>query len=145
MSKNKQLSRKKKSQLGMTLVEIMVVIVIIGMVMGMVGVSVFGSLGNAQKDVASSQIKKFGEALDLYKLQFRRYPNSGEGLQALVNPPNNQEPFMKEIVKDPWDQPYSYVSPGNHNRGGYDICSNGPDMIASTEDDICNYDTGNGM
>lgn len=142
MKKSHRINHKRRSQLGMTLVEIMVVIVIIGMVMGMVGASVFGSLGNAQRDVADSQIKKFGEALDLYKLQMRRYPNSSEGLQALVNPPNNQEPFMKEIPKDPWDQPYSYVSPGTHNRGGFDICSNGPDMIASTEDDVCNYDTG---
>jgi general secretion pathway protein G len=145
MQKKELNKRRRRAQLGMTLVEIMVVIVIIGMVMGMVGASVFGSLGNAQRDVASSQIKKFGEALDLYKLALRKYPSTGEGLNALVSPPNNQEPFMKEIPKDPWDNPYSYVYPGTHNQGSYDICSNGPDMTAGTSDDVCNYETAGSM
>ncbi len=145
MQKKEMNKRRRRAQLGMTLVEIMVVIVIIGMVMGMVGASVFGSLGNAQRDVASSQIKKFGEALDLYKLALRKYPSTGEGLKALVTPPNNQEPFMKEIPKDPWDNEYSYVFPGTHNQGSYDICSNGPDMTAGTADDVCNYETAGSM
>jgi general secretion pathway protein G len=132
----------RRGQRGMTLVEIMVVLVIIGLVMGMVGVAVFGRLGKAQTQVASSQIKKFSEALELYKLSFRTYPGSGEGLQALVSPKGGEEPFMKEIPKDPWGNEYSYVSPGARNTTGFDLCSNGPDGVGGSGDDVCNYSTG---
>jgi general secretion pathway protein G len=92
--------------------------------------------------VAESQIKKFSEALELYKLSFRSYPSTGDGLQALVNPKGNEEPFMKEIPKDPWNNEYSYVSPGQQNRNGFDLCSNGPDGVGGSPDDICNYGSG---
>ena len=134
----------RKGQRGMTLVEIMVVLVIIGLVMGMVGVAVFGRLSKAQSQVASSQIKKFSEALELYKLSFRQYPGSGEGLQSLVSPKGGEEPFMRDIPQDPWGNDYSYVSPGQHNRNGFDICSNGNDGVGGTADDVCNYKTGSG-
>ena len=134
----------RKGQRGMTLVEIMVVLVIIGLVMGMVGVQVFGRLSRAQDQVADSQIRKFTEALELYRLSFRQYPSSSEGLQALVNPRGGEEPFMKEIPKDPWGNDYSYVSPGQHNRNSFDLCSNGRDGVAGTSDDICNYSRGDG-
>lgn len=136
--------RGRALQRGMTLVEIMVVLVIIGLVMGMVGVAVFGRLQKAQRDVADSQIKKFSEALELYKLSFRQYPSSGEGLQALVSPKGGEEPFMREIPKDPWGNEYSYVAPGQHNRGAFDICSNGEEGVGGSGDDVCNYSSGGG-
>jgi general secretion pathway protein G len=135
---------RRHAQRGMTLIEIMVVLVIIGLVMGMVGVAVFGRLSKAQNDVAGTQIKKIGEALELYKLSFRQYPSTSEGLNALASPKGNEEPFMKEIPKDPWNNEYSYIAPGQRNQGGFDMCSNGKDGVAGSGDDICNYSTGGG-
>jgi general secretion pathway protein G len=147
MQTTRMLQRRavRAAQRGMTLIEIMVVLVIIGLVMGMIGVAVFGRLTKAQNDVSAAQIKKFSEALELYKLSFRQYPNSSEGLQALVQPKGNEEPFMKEIPKDPWNNEYSYVAPGQRNQGGYDICSGGKDGVQGSPDDVCNYSTGGGQ
>jgi general secretion pathway protein G len=131
--------KQSLSECGMTLVEIMVVVVIISLVAGVVGVQVFGQLRKAQENTARTQMKQLGEALDLYKLSNRRYPGTGEGLGALVAPPNNAQPFMNTVPKDPWGNEYVYISPGTQNSAGYDIMSHGQDGVPGGGDDISNW------
>ncbi len=132
----------RAAERGMTLVEIMVVVVIISLVAGVVGVAVLNRLGEAQRKVAGTQIKQISEALELYKLSFHNYPGTGEGLQALVAPKGGSKPFMTSIPKDPWDHEYVYVFPGTNNPSGFDIMSYGPDGVAGGGDDVTNWTTG---
>ncbi len=127
-------------QRGMTLIEIMVVVVIISLVAGVVGVSVLQRLGDAQRKLAFTQIHQLADALDLYRLSTNKYPNSSEGLQALVAPKDNVRPFLPNVPKDPWGNDYVYVYPGVHNPGGFDLMSYGPDGVAGGGDDVGNWD-----
>ena len=81
-----QMTRKnaRRAQAGMTLVEIMVVIASIGVLMAAVGVAVIPQLGKAQAKTACSDIKNIKSALDLYRTQKGRYPDTSAGLKALV-------------------------------------------------------------
>ena len=128
-----------KSQRGMTLIEIMVVVVIISLVAGVVGVQIFGQLKSAQISTAKTQMKQIGEALDLYRLNFRTYPSTAEGLGVLAAPKGNSEPFMPNVPQDPWGNDYVYVYPGTHNSGKFDIMSYGPDAVQGGGDDIGNW------
>lgn len=131
--------RPRVAERGMTLVEIMVVVVIISLVAGVVGVAVFGTLGDAQRKTAFTQIQQISDALDLYRLQYRRYPSTAEGLQALASPKGRGEPIMNEIPRDPWGNDYVYVFPGTRNPRGFDLLSTGPDEQEGTDDDVSNW------
>jgi general secretion pathway protein G len=118
-------------QRGMTLIEILVVLVLIGIVLGVVGGNFIGRGEKAKADAARIEIGQIGQALDLYKLETGRYPTTSEGLQALVTAPsgatNWNGPYWKkaQIPKDPWGAEYRYASPGA--KGPYDIVSLGAD------------------
>jgi general secretion pathway protein G len=121
---------------GMTLIEIMVVILILGMIMSLVAVAVVPQFEQAKIDTAKLQIRNFQQALDHYKIRFNKYPTTAEGIDALTHPPNNMQPFLNEVPKDPWGNDYVYVSPGSHAKAGYDIESYGPDGQSGGGDDI---------
>ena len=130
---------RRRGQKGMTLIEIMVGLVIIGLVAGIVGVNVFGALGGAQTKTAQTQIHGISEALDLYKLQFGTYPSTADGLNALSSPKGNAQPIMKDVPKDPWSNDYVYIFPGQHNAGGFDLMSYGGDGVQGGGDDVGNW------
>jgi general secretion pathway protein G len=101
----------------MTLIEILVVLVLIGIVLGIVGGNFIGRGEKAKADAAKVEIGQIAQALDLYKLEVGRYPTTQEGLQALVSAPtgttNWNGPYWKKaaLPKDPWNNEYRYVSP----------------------------------
>ncbi|HEX6945532.1 MAG TPA: type II secretion system major pseudopilin GspG [Casimicrobiaceae bacterium] len=116
---------------GMTLIEILVVLVLIGIVLGIVGGNFIGRGEKAKADAAKIEIGQIGQALDLFKLEVGRYPSTQEGLQALITAPpgvsNWNGPYWKKstLPKDPWGNEYRYAAPGQH--GAYDILSYGAD------------------
>jgi general secretion pathway protein G len=116
---------------GFTLVEILVVLAILALLVGLVGPRVMKQLGGAKSDTARLQIDDFGAALDLFYLDVGRYPDTQEGLEALVispaNTPKWDGPYLKKkkIPMDPWGTEYQYQSPGQH--GDYDLYSYGAD------------------
>ena len=121
-------SRRRSA--GMTLIEILVVLVLIGIVMGIVGGNFIGQGETAKRKAAKIQIGQISQTLDLFKLEIGRYPTSQEGLAALVTAPagvsNWNGPYWKQgtVPKDPWGNEYQYIFPGQH--GDYDLISNGP-------------------
>ena len=65
-------------------------------------------------------------------------------LQALVAPKDGSKPYLPSIHKDPWGNEYVYVYPGQHNPGGFDLLSYGPDMVLGGGDDIGNWEASGG-
>jgi len=123
--------RPEASQAGFTLIEMLVVLVIIGLIVGLVGPRVLSYLSDARVKTARLQILSFSNSLDLYYLDVGRYPTTQEGLAALVRRPAGVDvwngPYLKggTVPSDPWRNVYVYVAPGAH--GAYDLTSYGSD------------------
>src|SRR5665213_3774687 len=83
----RQTMQKRVLQVGMTMMELLAVLVIIGVVMGVVGSKFFGQAEEAKRKAAKIEISQIGQSLDLYKLEIGRYPTTSEGLQALITAP----------------------------------------------------------
>ena len=123
--------QKRKSQRGVTLIEMLVVVTIISLIVGLVSVNMFKKADEAKRTAARAQIDSFMNALGLYKLDTGTYPATGVGLQALRVKPENATnwsgPYMpKDIPDDPWGRPYQYKYPGEHGDEP-DLISLGPD------------------
>ncbi len=146
LNQRDRLTRSKRNafQRGMTLVEIMVVVVIISLVTGVVGVAVLNRLDDAKKKIAATQLRSISDGLELYKLSFRNYPTTSEGIQALVTPKNNEKPFLPQVPKDPWGNDFVYVFPGQHNPSSFDLMSYGPDGVQGGTVDFGNWEAGSG-
>ncbi len=89
-------------------------------------------LGKAKSRTAIVQIAELEKTLDNFKLDVGRYPTTEEGLDALVKRPASANlwsgPYIKEVPKDPWNNPYKYANPGAG--GGVEILSLGADGVA---------------
>jgi general secretion pathway protein G len=110
---------RRKSQRGVTLIEMLVVVVIIGLFVGLVSVNMFKKADDAKRTAARAQIANFMQALGLYKLDTGVFPTTEQGLQALrVKPDDNSQwsgPYLpQDIPLDPWGSPYLYKYPGEH-------------------------------
>jgi general secretion pathway protein G len=106
---------------GFTLLELLVVLVIIGLLAGYVAPRYFSQVGKSEVKVAQAQIVAFEKALDTYRLDVGRYPNTEQGLNALLVRPQNEAkwngPYLQKAVpSDPWGKPYQYKSPGEQGR-----------------------------
>ena len=124
---------RPRAAAGFTLIELLVVLLILGMIAGLAGPQVMNYLGESKSRTAKLQIEELSNSLDLFKLDTGRYPDSQEGLQALVQAPSSlgadrwRGPYLKKksVPKDPWGNDYRYVAPGTH--GAFDIVSLGSD------------------
>lgn len=118
-------------QRGFTLLEILVVLVILGLLAGLVGPRVLKHLDSSKTKTAMLQIQELGAALDIYRLEVGRYPNTEQSLDALINAPEGltswNGPYLKKKVvrMDPWGHEYHYKFPGEF--GEYDLFSLGAD------------------
>jgi general secretion pathway protein G len=122
--------RNFKVARGFTLLELLVVLVILGLLVGIVAPRFFGQVGKSETKVATAQIRALEDALDQYRLDVGRYPTTEQGLAALNAQPAGEArwkgPYLKKAVPaDPWGNPYQYRSPGE--RGEIDLLSFGKD------------------
>jgi len=123
-----------KGERGFTLVELMVVIFIIGLLATIVIINVLPSQDRAMTEKARADIATLGQALEMYRLDNLSYPQSSDGLQALMTPPPSlTQPgryrpggYIKKLPNDPWGRPYQYASPGLSG-GAFDLYSLGAD------------------
>lgn len=116
--------------LGFTLLEILVVLVIIGLLVGYVAPRYFAQVGKSEVKAARAQIKALEDALDQYRLDVGHYPGADQGLAALTTQPSGESrwagPYLKKALpKDPWGHDYQYKIPGEH--GEFDLFSFGKD------------------
>lgn len=122
-----------KRQGGFTLIEIMVVVIILGILASIVVPKVMDNPDKARVSKAKNDIRALESALNLYKLDNYSYPTTDQGIEALVSKPGGSpEPknwkqggYLPRVPKDPWGEPYQYLSPGV--QGSIDIYSLGAD------------------
>lgn len=94
---------------GFTLIELLIVLAILGLLAALVGPSLFGNLEKGKRTTASAQISNLASALDSYRIDVGRYPESLEGLRE--NDTGRDAwagPYMRELPKDPWGNDYHY-------------------------------------
>lgn len=111
--------KRNRRQAGVTLIEMMVVVVIIALFAALVLPKMMGQANKAKKTAARAQINAYQTALGSYQLDTGVYPTTEQGLQALRVKPENvnnwQGPYTdKDISNDPWGNPYVYRYPGEH-------------------------------
>ena len=130
---------KPRRSSGFTLIELLVVLVILGLLASIVGPQIIKNVGASKTKTARLQIEEFSVALDLYQLEVGRYPNSDEGLDALIKEPSGvvgwNGPYLRKRVirQDPWVFDYSYESPGETDP--FELYSLGADNAEGGEDE----------
>ncbi len=119
---------------GFTLIEIMAVVLIIGLLSTIVGVSIFAQVDKGRITATSVQISNLESVLELYRMDSARYPTTEQGLDALVNAPDDARNYppggylqKRRVPEDPWGNPYEYEQPGQNNPESYDLWSFGAD------------------
>ena len=122
-----------------TFIELMLVVIIIAVLAAMSMPRLAGRSEQARISATKADINaNIALALDLFEVDTGYYPERLEDL--LVNPGLDDGwngPYLKKIPKDAWGNPYRYKRLEGENPD-YQLCSNGPDSLVST-DDICNY------
>lgn len=123
-------SVQTRAQRGFTLIEVMIVVAILGVLATLVVVNVGGQTDKANVAAVKSDLQAISQALDLFKLDNFRYPTTDQGLEALVNKPDNargwpEGGYLRKSPSDPWQNGYVYISPGVN--GPYDLYSMGAD------------------
>jgi general secretion pathway protein G len=130
-STKRKLARRAATR-GMTLIEILVVLAIIGLIMGGVAVVAVNAMNNARVDTAANDIGNLVQSVEMYQLQKKgKCPKTVQDLKAAG--------VIKNANKDPWDNEYVIKCPGEHD--AVDISSAGPDGEFGNEDDINSWET----
>ena len=122
--------RSVRRRSGFTIVEILVVVVIIAVLASMIVPRFFSRVGQAQHSVAVSNCKDIEGKIEMFALDYLRYPAS---LKELVERPpdipeekwNSDSAMKAKDLKDPWKREFLYRYPGEH--GTYDVYSLGAD------------------
>lgn len=114
-----EMNYSKKTRAGVTLIEMLVVVVIIAVFAAVVGPRLLNQGDKARVVAAKQQIENYQLALGQYHLDTGSYPTTEQGLQALRVQPGGVEqwhgPYLqKEVANDPWGHPYFYKFPGDH-------------------------------
>ncbi len=121
--------RPRPSQRGVTLIEILVVVAIIGLIIGAIAFNTSRIWDEARVEMAEQGVKRTAQQVEMYELQRRECPRSQQDLvvAGITDRPS----------KDPWHELYGFSCPGEHVR--VDAWSNGPDREQNTDDDITNW------
>ena len=136
--------RRGRTRRAFTLVELLLVLVILAVLAVVVVPKFTGRSKQAKVTAAKTDIANLELAIDAFEVDCARYPSTQEGLRALLEQPSNlpdwKGPYLKRgLPKDPWQNPYSFRCPGQHNPNGYDLYSFGPDGQEGGGDDIDNW------
>lgn len=125
---------RRAAERGMTLIEILVVIVILGLIATAVAVNVVGRADEARVKRAKTDVQRIAsDGVEAFKVMRGRYPTTEEGLKLLID-----EKFLKPNapdgrLKDPWDKDYLYLYPGQAHPDAFDVKSYGADGKAGGE------------
>ncbi len=114
---------------GMTLIEILIVLALLGLVMGAIGFAVNSGRKKGQLQTAKITGSQIAQACVQYMLENNN--NCPTSMQDLVTNKNLPKP-----QKDPWGREFIIKCPGSQDADGVDVISTGPDRTEGTEDDV---------
>ncbi|MFP4333326.1 MAG: type II secretion system major pseudopilin GspG, partial [Campylobacterales bacterium] len=80
---------KRVKRGGFSLIELMVVIVILGLLAAIVVPNLVGKSDDAKVKLTTVQMKQLEEALNMFRLDNGRYPTTEEGLEILIEKPED--------------------------------------------------------
>ena len=127
--KNQNVKKVIKAKKGMTLIEIMVVIVILGILGTFIGMNVFGAVDDAKEGKVTTELSTIKTALARTYGKFNGPNGMPKSLNELV------PKYLEDDPIDPWGNEYVYKNPGDNGKR-YTIYSKGPDGQDGTDDDI---------
>jgi general secretion pathway protein G len=131
-SQNSEVRMRRRSRAGVTLIEMLVVVTIIGLFVALVGPKLWSNVDKTRVVAARTQIDNFQSALGSYKLDTGTFPTTEQGLQALrlkpADVPQWNGPYLpRDVPKDPWGTDYVYRFPGEHQPDEPEITCLGAD------------------
>jgi general secretion pathway protein G len=132
--------RIARASAGVTLLELLIVLVIIGLLAGLVGPRLLERLDSSKVTTTETQIRELRTALDTLRLDIGRYPTTDEGLTLLMNAPTDPElrarwrgPYLEDALpNDAWGHPFNYSYSGTGNPP-YSLYSYGADGKPSAD------------
>lgn len=133
-------SRRQRSlilQAGMSLIEIIIVVALMGTLMAYLVRNLIGQQEEAKKDQTKLGMGVLEQSLQLYRVHNNRYPTTEQGLDALISAPADAKtwrgPYTENNkLNDPWGNAFQYESDGRN----FKIISGGPDATVGNSDDI---------
>ncbi|MEX0653812.1 MAG: type II secretion system major pseudopilin GspG [Phycisphaeraceae bacterium] len=136
-------NRHDRRTTGFSMIELLLVLVILGILVGIVVTRFTGRGEQARVTAANADIRAVETALDAFEIDNGRFPTAQEGLDALVDRPSNmdswQGPYLRRgVPSDPWGNAYIYEIPGRYNPESYDLYSEGGgdgELIGNWRDD----------
>jgi general secretion pathway protein G len=111
---------------GLSLIEMMIVIVLIGSILALITTRVMGGQDRANVRLTETQLTTLAGKIDQFRMDVGRLP---ESLEQLVTSPGESSwlgPYAKaEELRDPWGNPIEYRRPGQS--GPFELVSLGAD------------------
>jgi general secretion pathway protein G len=108
--------RRLHSQTGLTLIEIVVVLFILGLLATLVAPKIMGETVRAKRTKAGTDLAEISEALHRFKLDQGFYPSTADGLAVLTQPgkppKGNPDGYLTSVPIDPWGNRYAYFTDG---------------------------------
>jgi general secretion pathway protein G len=118
---------RRHAAAGFSLIELTLVIVILGVLMGVVAVNVLGQGTRAKVRTTEVSMDTIRTNLDAYQLEYSAYPPTLVTLQTVKLLADTK------ALKDGWGNDFFYRVPGSNNRP-YDLSSAGADPNDLTDD-----------
>ncbi len=138
-SKKLNRSSVRMARSGMSLIEIVVVLAIIGMLMAVVSMSLPRARMKGRITTTKASIGNIENALEMYNNETARYPSEEEGLEVLTRRLNGQMPILKPgELKDAWGREFVYRILVDEDQP-FKISSAGDDGVHGSDDDISSF------
>lgn len=114
---------------AMTFIELLAVLVILGLVAGVLTVSIAGRFNQSKRELAKTQIGIIEGQVQGYYTQTGSWPPADKGLSVLTSPeaaPSEPYYLKPDQLNDPWNHPFYIIVPGPDGHP-YEIVSYGAD------------------
>jgi len=126
----------KKKEMGFSLIELLIVMVIMGLLAALVGPRMFGKVGKSKQNAARSQMALLETALDTYRLDVGKYPSDLQSLRTSDGEKWDGPYLPKAVPKDPWGHPYVYKRTDNGEVEMISLGANGTEGGEGEDKDI---------
>lgn len=139
--------KRKNNRRGLTLLELMIVLIILVGLIALIGPRLLGSQRKADIKTTHAQIGNLVSALKMYSVDMKTFPSTEEGLNALLQAPEDERlaqgwdgPYLdgNRLPVDPWGSEFQYEFSADEGSEIPRVVSPGPDKQVGTSDDIAN-------